>query len=150
MSAAPSEPAGTFFDLDESPLSRARRQGRPATPEYAPISETLRHVGSELRGLCAAAYDLEKAVGALISAPGAPGGLGTDGLRGLQELDRLIQHIDGLADYLQALSRATEHLGEIDVSAARRLVKVARLADGLMGVAHRPPIVDDGDGVEFL
>ena len=131
-------------------LERAQspRAPEPRAPDYAPVAELLANAGVELRGLCAAAYDLEAAVGALITARGP---MGAEGLRGLQELDRLIQHIDGLADYLQALAEASEGLGEIDASAARRLIKIARLADGLAG-RRRPKGAEeeDGDGVEFL
>ena len=122
----------------QNPMSRAGGEGGA---DFAPVAELLANAGVELRGLCAAAYDLEAAVGALITARGP---MGAEGLRGLQELDRLIQHIDGLAE-------ASEGLGEIDASAARRLIKVARLADGLAG--RRTPKgaeEEDGDGVEFL
>ncbi|MGF1660825.1 MAG: hypothetical protein ACFCUS_15505 [Rubrimonas sp.] len=132
----------------ESPLSAGRRNGAAHEVELAPVSELLANAGAELRGLCAAAYQVEAAVGALIETRGA---LGSEGLRGLQELDRLIQHIDGLADYLGALAEASGDLGEVDAGAARRLVKVARLADGLAGRRVAPGPADDlGDGVEFL
>jgi hypothetical protein len=104
-----------------------------ASPEATPLSELLAHVAAELRGLCAAAYTVEAAVGALISTATARG---AEEMRGLQELDRLIQHMDGLAAYLAAIAEAAEGMGAVDAAAARRLVKIARLADSLAG---RPP-----------
>ena len=134
--------------LAESPLSTARRIEPTPDAEFAPVAELLDFAAVELRGLCAAAYEVEAAVGALIATRGA---LGAEGLRGLQELDRLIQHIDGLSDYLAALADASADLGEIDAGAARRRVKVGRLADGLAGRRVAPAATDDGgDGVEFL
>jgi hypothetical protein len=112
-------------------------------PEEAPIGDLLAHAGRELRDLCSAAYDLEAAVGALISSPDNRG----EGMRGLQELDRLIQHIDGLADYLTALSEAARDLGPVHVAAARKLIKVARLADGLAGRAAE---LREGGDVDFF
>lgn len=99
----------------------------------SPLSELLGHAASELRALCSAAYTIETAVGSLLTTGAAPA---SDELQGLQELDRLIQHIDGLAAYLAALAEAAEGLGDVDATAARRLIKIARLADSLAG---RPP-----------
>jgi hypothetical protein len=110
-----------------------RRQGGETAGgagERAPIQEVLGHVATELRGLCYAAYEVESAVGALITNTD-PASLAE--LRGLQELDRLIQHIDGIASYLSEIARAANGLGEVDVTAARGLVKLERLAAGLAG-----------------
>ncbi len=104
-------------------------------PEHVPVAELLSNASRELRTLCSAATAVETAVGALITTSN-PRDIAE--MRGLQELDRLIQHIDGLADYLGALARASDGLGAIDAAAARRLIKVRRLADGLAGRAPRP------------
>ena len=122
-----------------SPLSDPRDD----RPEAAPIGSVLTHAATELRALCSAAYAVEAAVGALIDKSD-PAHLAE--LRGLQELDRLIQHIDGLAAYLAEIARAAEALGDVDVSAARRLVKLERLAAGLAG---RTSARED-DGFELL
>jgi hypothetical protein len=114
--------------------------------DHAPIDELLRHVSDELSRLCAAAHEIEAIVTTLITDRGERG---FQSLQGLQEMDRLIQHIDGMADYLGALSKAAEGLGAVDAGAARRLVKVARLADGLAG-RSLPPLGDGDDGIEFL
>jgi hypothetical protein len=114
--------------------------------EHAPIDELLRHVSDELRRLCAAAHEIEGIVTPLITDRGERG---FQSLQGLQEIDRLIQHIEGMADYLGELAKAAEGLGDVDAGAARRLVKVARLADGLAG--RSPPSRDPADdGIEFL
>ncbi|TVQ54856.1 MAG: hypothetical protein EA355_10980 [Rhodobacteraceae bacterium] len=150
-------------------MSASHRPPRPTLPhgaldqrlshlsgaEAKPISELLVYVGLELRALCKAAYDVEAAVGVLITAPDAqPDGaahgrlLRGEGLRGLQELDRLIQHMDGIADYLGALAEAAQDLGAVDPTAARKVLKLARLADGLAG---RTPASGGGGGeVELL
>lgn len=114
--------------------------------EHAPIDELLRHVSDELRRLCAAAHEIEGIVTPLITDRGERG---FQSLQGLQEIDRLIQHIEGMADYLGELARAADGLGEVDVGAARRLVKVARLAEGLAGRVA-PPRDPADDGIEFL
>lgn len=114
--------------------------------EHAPIDELLRHVSDELRRLCAAAHEIEGIVTPLITDRGERG---FQSLQGLQEIDRLIQHIEGMADYLGELARAAEGLGDVDVGAARRLVKVARLAEGLAGRSV-PPRDPADDGIEFL
>ena len=114
--------------------------------EQAPIDELLRHVSDELRRLCAAAHEIEGIVTPLITDRGERG---FQSLQGLQEIDRLIQHIEGMADYLGELARAAQGLGDVDVGAARRLVKVARLAAGLAG-RDMPPRDPDDDGIEFL
>ncbi|PIP98210.1 MAG: hypothetical protein COW75_01105 [Rhodobacterales bacterium CG18_big_fil_WC_8_21_14_2_50_71_9] len=117
-------------------LSDPRDRGGP---EHVPVAELLNNASRELRALCSAATAVETAVGSLITTSN-PRDLAE--LRGLQELDRLIQHIDGLADYIGALARAADGLGAIDAAAARRLIKVRRLADGLAGL--RPCARDDG------
>ena len=122
-----------------SPLSDPRDDG----PGSAPIGTVLGHAAAELRCLCSAAYEVEAAVGAPIDRTD-PGHVA--GLRGLQELDRLVQHIDGLAVYLAEVARAAEPLGDVDVSTARRTIKLERLAAGLAG---RTAAADDG-GFELL
>lgn len=112
--------------------------------EQVPIAELLRHVATELRGLCSTAYEVESAIEPLITDRCEKG---LDGMQGLQELDRLIQYVDGLAAYLGALSEACSDLGSIDPSAARKLVKVARLAEGLAGHRRKPQVQGD---VELL
>ncbi len=106
---------------------------RDPSPETMPLSELLAHAAAELRALCSAAYTVETAVGALISTTTARGAAE---MQGLQELDRLIQHMDGLATYLAAVAEAADGMGAVDAAAARRLIKIARLADSLAG---RPP-----------
>lgn len=140
MSAPPRPSAPSKIPKD----ALERRLSHLSGSEAKPISELLVYVGLELRALCKAAYDVEAAVGALITAPEARR---TDGLRGLQELDRLIQHMDGIADYLGALAEAAEELGHVDPTAARRVLKLARLAEGLAG--RTPPAPEGGD-VELL
>lgn len=105
------------------------------TAEQVPIADLLGYVSSELRKLCLAAYEVEEAVGPLITDRGQKG---LEGVQGLQELDRMIQYIEGLADYLGALSEASEGLGTVDPTAARKLIKVARLAEGLAGRCLAP------------
>jgi hypothetical protein len=122
-----------------SPLSDPRDD----RAESAPIGAVLGNVANELRSLCLSAYEVEAAVGALIDKSD-PAHLAE--LRGLQELDRLIQHIDGLAAYLGEVARAAAPLGAVDVSAARRLVKLERLAAGLAGQAAGR----EDDGFELL
>jgi hypothetical protein len=122
----------------------AERIGPSAGPgdekaELAPIGEVLGHVATELHALCASAYQVEAAVGALIDRTD-PASIAE--LKGLQELDRLIQHIDGLAVYLAEVAAAAQSLGPVDVGDARKKIKLERLAAGLAGRAA--PGADDG------
>jgi hypothetical protein len=110
--------------------------------EQVPIADLLGYVSSELRKLCSAAFEVEEAVGPLITDRSERGLVG---VQGLQELDRMIQYIEGLADYLEALSEASVNLGTVDPTAARKLIKVARLAEGLAGRCVMP----HGGGGDF-
>ena len=107
-----------------------------------PIAELLVYVGLELRSLCTAAAHVEHSVETLIGEAPAER---PETLQGLQELDRLIQHMDGLADYLAALAEATRGLGSIDPSEARRVLKLARLRDGLAGRPSEAEAREDPD-----
>jgi hypothetical protein len=113
--------------------------------EQVPISVLLGYVSSELRNLCVAAFEVEEAIGPLITDRSERGLVG---VQGLQELDRMIQYIEGLADYLEALSEASASLGTVDPTAARKLIKVARLAEGLAGRCVMPHAL--GGDVEML
>jgi hypothetical protein len=103
--------------------------------DRVPIADLLGHVASELRTLCGAAYEVEEAIGPLITDRSERG---LEGVQGLQELDRMIQYIEGLADYLGALAHASTGLGTVDPTDARKLIKVARLAEGLAGRRSGP------------
>ena len=102
--------------------------------EERPISELLVYVGLELRSLCSAASEVEASVGDLIAENPTSR---PETVKGLQELDRLIQHMDGLADYLAALAEAAREAGSVDPTAARQVLKLARLREDLTG--GRPP-----------
>lgn len=108
-----------------------------------PISDLLGHVSTELRDLCAIAFRVEKSVTVLVDSA-APNAVAE--LRGLQELDRLIQHIDGLAAYLGELAVVSEGLGPVDGASARRVIKQQNLAAALAG--HRETAA--GGDVELL
>ncbi|MFN3614350.1 MAG: hypothetical protein ACK4WC_07305 [Rubrimonas sp.] len=116
---------------------------RDTAPDMTPISDLLGHVSTELRDLCAIAFRVEKSVAVLVDSA-APNALAE--LRGLQELDRLIQHIDGLAAYLGELAVVSEGLGAVDAGAARRVIKQQNLAAALAGQRETAA----GGDVEFL
>lgn len=109
-----------------------------------PIADLLGYVSTELRSLCEAAFKVEHAVETLVTDRGERGLLS---VQGLQELDRMIQYIEGLADYLGALAEASATLGSVDPTAARKLIKVARLAEALAG---RVVTQAGSDDFEFL
>jgi hypothetical protein len=119
--------------------------------DHRPIAELLVYVGLELRSLCSAANSVEATVEDLIA--GNPSHR-PETVVGLQELDRLIQHMDGLADYLGALAEATKGAGSVDPTAARQVLKLARQRQFLAGEPDAPaPVVapeDDDDGFELL
>lgn len=125
--------------------SRAKAQAAPPDEHEVPMAELLAQVSDELRKLGSTACTVESAIEPLLVERSNDGMVG---VQGLQELDRLIQYIDGLADYVGALSQAAQGIGGVDPRAARRLVKVAKLADGLAGhcTAHHP----EGGDFELL
>jgi hypothetical protein len=117
-----------------------------------PIAELLVYVGLELRSLCSAANSVEASVADLITDNPTTN---PRTVEGLQNLDRLIQHMDGLADYLAALAEASRGAGAVDPSGARQVLKIARLRQGLAGGAlgaarAEPAAADDDDGFELL
>lgn len=116
--------------------------------DHRPIAELLVYVGLELRSLCAAANAVEATVEDLIASTPAHR---PETVTGLQELDRLIQHMDGLADYLGALAEATQGSGAVDPTSAHKVLKLARQRQLLIGAPHKPaaPAPDD-DGFELL
>lgn len=131
-------------------LAWSMAKGATAQPlaHEEPISDLLAQVSQELRKLGSTACTVETAIEPLLVERGQDGVVG---IQGLQELDRLIQYIDGLADYVGALSQASQSLGGVDPRAARRLVKVAKLADGLSGRTIDSHSDDnDDDGFEML
>ena len=114
-------------------MSRADDDGRLDHLSHdaeKPIAELLVYVALELRSLCTAATLVEASVEEII---GEHPSERPETLAGLQELDRLIQHMDGLADYLAALAEAARGAGPVDPTAARRVLKLARLRDQLTG-----------------
>ena len=120
--------------------------------QQRPIAELLVYVGLELRSLCSAANSVEATVEDLIEGGSSHR---PETIKGLQELDRLIQHMDGLADYLGALADATKGAGSIDPTAARKVLKLARQRQLLAGEHDAPPAPapaadEDDDGFELL
>ena len=114
-------------------MSRADDDGRLDHLSHEaekPIAELLVYVALELRSLCTAANIVEASVEDII---GDHPSNRPETLAGLQELDRLIQHMDGLADYLAALAEASRGAGVVDPTDARRVLKLARLRDQLTG-----------------
>jgi hypothetical protein len=121
-----------------------------SSAQERPIAELLVYVGLELRSLCSAANSVEASVADLISDNPTHN---PQTIEGLQNLDRLIQHMDGLADYLAALAEASRAAGSVDPTGARQVLKVARLRQGLVGeknAAAPAPACDDDDGFELL
>ena len=110
--------------------------------QQVPIGDLLGYVSSEVRTLCEAAFEVERVVEPLITDRSEKGLMS---VQGLQELDRMIQYIEVLADYLGALAEASEGLGTVDPTAARRLIKVAKLAEGLAGRCIAPAASTGGD-----
>jgi hypothetical protein len=108
-----------------------------------PIGELMSAAALELRALCVAARAVEVAVETMI---GGAGTIPRETASGLQELDRMIQHMEGLADYVAALADASPPSHLVDPTEARRALKVARLGRSLAGEAEP----DTADGVEFL
>lgn len=112
------------------PLADPREQD--GAQDVAPVAAYLMSASVELRALQKTASDLEAAVGDLVAHANAHM---LPHLRGLQELDRLSQHLGGLSDFLETLSEQSGAGGRIDAGPALSRIKLGRLADALAGRA---------------
>jgi hypothetical protein len=119
--------------VDESTVGATPRASREPFPGIA------RRASDELRAIARNVEDLEHAVGeATVGASDAE----CAQMLELQRLDGIRQRIEGVADFLGALSDEPPHEGGIDARAAAGFVRLAAMAARLGGFA--PPA--DGDG----
>jgi hypothetical protein len=112
-----------------------------------PIGELMSAAALELRALCVAARCVEDAVESVIAEAGS---LPQETVVGLQELDRMIQHMEGLADYVAALAAASPSSHLVDPTEARRALKLARLGRSLAGEPEPGERRDPAGAVELL
>ena len=133
--------------MSGAPTADHQRLAHLRSESERPIAELLVYVGLELRSLCTAANAVEASVETVIADAVEEH---PETLSGLQELDRLIQHMDGIADYLAALAEASRGLGAVDPTAARQVLKLARLREGLSGAPDADGPGGDAGDMEFF
>lgn len=107
--------------------------------DAAAMADLLARAADEMRGLETMLRGVESAVATLSDA--APDVAAR--LSRLQDLDRSIQSAEAFAAYLDGLSAASGHLGDVDPAGALARVRLGALADGLAGRTPPPP-ADDG------
>ncbi|WP_409561304.1 hypothetical protein [Hyphomicrobium sp. MC8b] len=95
-----------------------------------PVPDVLRTTSDEVRMLAGSAADLQNLIGNLIVA-GAFGG--SQSIYELQNLDRLCQNLDAIADFLDGLSESALPAWKIDVASAAKTIKLADVAQRLTG-----------------
>ncbi|WP_414464129.1 hypothetical protein RLW55_07045 [Hyphomicrobium sp. B1] len=95
-----------------------------------PVPDVLRTTSDEVRMLAGSAADLQNLIGNLVVA-GAFGG--SQSIYELQNLDRLCQNLDAIADFLDGLSESALPAWKIDVASAAKTIKLADVAQRLTG-----------------
>jgi len=95
-----------------------------------PVSDALRTTSDEVRMLAGTAADLQNLIGNLVVA-GLFGG--SQSIYELQNLDRLCQRLDAVADFLDGLSQSALPAWKIDVASAAKTIKLADVAQRLTG-----------------
>ncbi len=106
------------------------------------LGVVLGRVAGELGRLHAAGQVIEDIVGEQIRRAGMPAGVMHPAL---QNLDALVQSIDGIALFLQHLSVEVDGATLVDPGNAARLVPMRELGQALVGGAHP---VEDGTGTD--
>ncbi|CCB67513.1 MULTISPECIES: hypothetical protein [unclassified Hyphomicrobium] len=95
-----------------------------------PVPDVLRTTSDEVRMLAGSAADLQNLIGNLVVA-GAFGG--SQSIYELQNLDRLCQNLDAIADFLNGLSESALPAWKVDVASAAKTIKLADVAQRLTG-----------------
>lgn len=95
-----------------------------------PVPDVLRTTSDEVRMLAGSAADLQNLIGNLVVA-GAFGG--SQSIYELQNLDRLCQNLDAIADFLDGLSESALPAWKVDVASAAKTIKLADVAQRLTG-----------------
>lgn len=95
-----------------------------------PVPDVLRTTSDEVRMLAGSAADLQNLIGNLVVA-GAFGG--SQSIYELQNLDRLCQNLDAIADFLDGLSESALPAWKVDVASAAKMIKLADVAQRLTG-----------------
>lgn len=98
--------------------------GRRAVPDV------LRTVSDEVRMLSDAAGDLQNLIGNLVVAGAF---CGSQSIYELQNLDRLCQNLEAVADFLKSLATNIPPDWKVDVTAASEVVKLADVCERLTG-----------------
>lgn len=119
-----------------------QRVKRIMTPEFVresdvptvPMSEVLARIADELRVLAWTSDNLQDAISPVVLANG---GADKSSLSTLQSLDLISQSIAGIAQVVDALTRADASRGMVDPMAACRGLTLSALADRIAGQEGR-------------
>ncbi len=120
--------------------NKNRRDERVAVPEI------LRTVSDEVRMLSDSAGDLQNLISNLVVA-GAFGG--SHSIYELQNLDKLCQSLEAVADFLSGLAKGASADGKLDVVAASGTVKLADVCERLIGQTCSEDVAATGEFDDF-
>lgn len=95
-----------------------------------PVPDVLRTTSDEVRMLAGSAADLQNLIGNLVVARAFGG---SQSIYELQNLDRLCQNLDAIADFLDGLSESALPAWKVDVASAAKTIKLADVAQRLTG-----------------
>lgn len=104
--------------------------GESQRPVNVPVSDALRTTSDEVRMLAGSAADLQNLIGNLVVAGAFSG---SHSIYELQNLDRLCQNLDAIADFLDGLSDSALPGWKVDVATAAKTIKLADVAQRLTG-----------------
>jgi hypothetical protein len=117
-----------------------RRDERVAVPEV------LRTVSDEVRMLSDSAGDLQNLISNLVVA-GAFGG--SHSIYELQNLDKICQSLEAVADFLSGLAKGASADWKLDVVAASGTVKLADVCERLTGKTRPEDVRATGEFDDF-
>lgn len=120
--------------------NKNRRDERVAVPDV------LRTVSDEVRMLSDSAGDLQNLISNLVVA-GAFGG--SHSIYELQNLDKLCQSLEAVADFLGGLAKGASADWKLDVVAASGAVKLADVSERLTGQTRLEDVAETGEFDDF-
>lgn len=128
-------------DAPTSPAADAAPAGDAA------LADLLANAEGQLRAMTETARDVEMSVAQLADAsPAAAVAAQT----GLQQLDRLVQSVEAMADFVGALSSKCGPLGAVDAAPALAAVKLGAVRDRLAGREPEPAATADEEEIELF
>ena len=110
-----------------------------------PIVDGLAAVGYEIASLAEVADRLQSLIGAALVADSRRN---ADHLREFQAIDLLVQRLQGVSVFVDALARQTSPYWRVDLTEAASGVALSDLARRLTGEEALPPLCDEDKGAD--